>query len=98
MDAFVLHANLLGLKVLTGHNVEFVGFLIFVGCLGYISAHRTFANEERLLAINKELEIARRIQSSTLPQSVPTLAGLDIAARYVPMSAVSGRFLRFSLG
>jgi hypothetical protein len=92
---FVVHANLLGLKVLTGQNVEFVGFLIFVGCLGYVSAHRTFANEERLLAINKELEIARRIQSSTLPQSVPTLAGLDIAARYVPMSAVAGDFYDF---
>jgi len=66
-----------------------------VACLGYVSAHRTFANEERLLAINKELEIARRIQSSTLPQSVPTLAGLDIQARYVPMSAVAGEFYDF---
>jgi sigma-B regulation protein RsbU (phosphoserine phosphatase) len=93
---FVVHANLLGLKILTGPNLEFVGFLVFVACLGYISAYRTFANEERLVAINKELEIARRIQSSTLPQSVPTLTGLQIAARYVPMSAVGG-FLRFPL-
>jgi len=92
---FVVHANLLGLKILAGHNVEFLGFLIFVACLGYVSAHRTFANEERLLAINKELEIARRIQSSTLPQSVPTLTGLEIAARYVPMSAVAGDFYDF---
>jgi hypothetical protein len=93
----VVHANLLGLglKVLAGHNVEFVGFLVFVACLGYVSAYRTFANEERLLAINKELEIARRIQSSTLPQSVPALAGLEIAARYVPMSAVAGDFYDF---
>ncbi|PYV23171.1 MAG: hypothetical protein DMG24_14690 [Acidobacteria bacterium] len=86
---FIVHANLLGLKTLTGHNVEFVGFLVFVASLG---SYRTFANEERLLAINKELEIARRIQSSTLPQSVPTLTGLEIAARYVPMSAVAGDF------
>jgi phosphoserine phosphatase RsbU/P len=92
---FVVHANLLGLKILTGQNVEFLGFLIFVACLGYVSAYHTFANEERLLAINKELEIARRIQSSTLPQSVPTLAGLEIAARYVPMSAVAGDFYDF---
>jgi sigma-B regulation protein RsbU (phosphoserine phosphatase) len=92
---FVVHANLLGLKILAGHNVEFVGFLVFVACLGYVSANRTFANEERLLAINKELEIARRIQSSTLPQSVPTLRGLEIAARYVPMSAVAGDFYDF---
>src|ERR1700730_16121777 len=92
---FVVHANLLGLKILTGHNVEFLGFLVFVACLGYISAHRIFANEEQLLTINKELEIARRIQSSILPQSVPTLAGLEIAARYVPMSAVAGDFYDF---
>jgi serine phosphatase RsbU (regulator of sigma subunit) len=93
--AFVVHANLLGLGILSGHNVEFIGFLVFVGCLGYIAASRTFANEERLLAINKELEIARRIQGSTLPQSVPSLAGLEIAARYVPMSTVAGDFYDF---
>ena len=92
---FVVHANLLGLKILTGQNVEFLGFLIFVACLGYVSARRTFTNEERLLAIDKELEIARRIQSSTLPQSVPTLRGLEITARYVPMSAVAGDFYDF---
>jgi len=94
---FVVHANLLGLRVLTGHNVEFVGFLLFVGCLGYISAYRIFANEERLLVISKELEIARRIQSSILPQGVPKLRGLDIAARYIPMSAVAGDFYDFLL-
>jgi len=92
---FVVHANLLGLKILSGHNVEFLGFLVFVACLGYVSAYRALANEERLLAINKELEIARRIQSSTLPQSVPTLAGLEIVARYAPMSAVAGDFYDF---
>jgi sigma-B regulation protein RsbU (phosphoserine phosphatase) len=92
---FVLHANFLGLRILTGPNVEFLGFLVFVACLGYISAYRTFANEERLVAINKELEIAREIQSSTLPQGVPTLTGLQIAARYVPMSAVAGDFYDF---
>ena len=92
---FIVRANLSGLGILTGPNVEFLGFLVFVVCLGYISAYRTFANEERLVAINKELEIARGIQSSTLPQSVPTLTGLDIAARYVPMSAVAGDFYDF---
>jgi len=92
---FVVQANLLGLKLLSGNNLEFIGFLVFVGCLGYISAYRIFANEERLLAIHKELEIARRIQSSILPQTVPALSGLDLAARYVPMSAVAGDFYDF---
>ncbi len=94
---FVVHANLLGLKIIPGRNVEFLGLLVFVACLGYVSAYRTFANEERLLAIHKELQIAQQIQSSTLPRSVPALAGLDIAARYVPMSAVAGDFYDFLL-
>ena len=72
---FIVYENLLGLKIMRGHNVEFLGFLVFVACLGYVAANRTFANEERLIAIHKELEIARRIQSSTLPQFVPTFAG-----------------------
>jgi sigma-B regulation protein RsbU (phosphoserine phosphatase) len=92
---FVVHANLLGLRILSGNNLEFIGFLAFVACLGYISAHRIFANEERLLAIHKELEIARTIQTSILPQTVPALSGLDLAARYVPMSAVAGDFYDF---
>jgi phosphoserine phosphatase RsbU/P len=92
---FILHTNLLGLKILRGHNMEVFGCLVFVACLGYVSARRTFASEERLLAINKELEIARKIQSSILPQSVPTFTGLEIVARYVPMSAVAGDFYDF---
>ncbi|HEY6904527.1 MAG TPA: SpoIIE family protein phosphatase [Candidatus Acidoferrales bacterium] len=93
---FIVRENLVGLRVLPGrNNVEFIGFLIFVACLGYVSARRIFANEERLLAINKELEIARQIQSSTLPRSIPAFSGLEIVARYVPMSAVAGDFYDF---
>jgi phosphoserine phosphatase RsbU/P len=92
---FVLYQNTVSLRGLGQSNVEFVGFLIFVACLGYVAARRTFANEEQLSAINKELEIARQIQKSTLPRGVPALAGLKIAARYAPMSAVAGDFYDF---
>jgi sigma-B regulation protein RsbU (phosphoserine phosphatase) len=92
---FVLHANLVSLHILPGPDVEFLAFLVCVGCLGYVAAHRTFVNEERLLAINKELEIARQIQSSLLPREVPRLAGLEIAARHLSMSAVAGDFYDF---
>jgi sigma-B regulation protein RsbU (phosphoserine phosphatase) len=92
---FIVNANLFSLRILPEHDVEFIGFLFFVACLGYVAANRTLANEERLLAINKELEIARRIQASILPQSVPRLRGLDIVARYAPMSAVAGDFYDF---
>jgi serine phosphatase RsbU (regulator of sigma subunit) len=50
---------------------------------------------QQLLAIQKELETARLIQQSILPESVPQTAGLDIAARYVPMTAVAGDFYDF---
>jgi len=50
---------------------------------------------QQLLAIQKELETARQIQLSILPESVPRIAGLDIAARYVPMAAVAGDFYDF---
>jgi phosphoserine phosphatase RsbU/P len=93
---FIMQSNFLGLKILSPHeNLEFIGFLVFVSCLAYISAYRIFANEERLLAIHKELEIARRIQSSILPQTVPILPGLEVAAHYAPMSAVAGDFYDF---
>src|SRR5579871_4272343 len=96
---FVVYNNLSSLKVISGppreHGLEFIGFLGFVGCLGYITIRRTFATEERLLALDAELQIARQIQASTLPQQLPKLADLDIAARYVPMTSVAGDFYDF---
>jgi serine phosphatase RsbU (regulator of sigma subunit) len=92
---FVLHANLVGLGVFPGRDVEPIGFLAFVFSLGYLVAHRVMAKEESLFAIQKELEIAVQIQASILPREVPRLAGLDIAARYLPMSAVAGDFYDF---
>ena len=93
---FVIEGNLGDLKVLPRHrSIEAIGLFIFVCCLGYVAAQRTLAREERLLAINNELQIANQIQSSILPREVPQLAGLEIAARYVPMSAVAGDFYDF---
>jgi hypothetical protein len=65
---FVTHANLVGLGVLRGRDVEPIGFLAFVFSLGYLVAHRIFAKEESLFAIQKELEIAEQIQTSILPR------------------------------
>jgi serine phosphatase RsbU (regulator of sigma subunit) len=50
---------------------------------------------QQLLAIQKELETARQIQLSILPTDIPRTQGLDIAARYVPMTAVAGDFYDF---
>jgi len=49
----------------------------------------------QLLAIQKELETAREIQLSILPEAIPKIEGLEIAARYVPMTSVAGDFYDF---
>ncbi len=92
---FVIHANLTGLHLVPGRDLEPAGFLFFVCTLGYFVAHRIFAREESLFAIQKELEIAEQIQTSILPRDVPRHAGIEIAARYLPMSAVAGDFYDF---
>ena len=50
---------------------------------------------QQLLTIQKELETARQIQLSILPSEIPKIEGLDIAARYVPMTVVAGDFYDF---
>jgi sigma-B regulation protein RsbU (phosphoserine phosphatase) len=50
---------------------------------------------QQLLAINNELEMARQIQLAILPSESPKIRGLDIAARYLPMSSVAGDFYDF---
>jgi sigma-B regulation protein RsbU (phosphoserine phosphatase) len=49
----------------------------------------------QLLFINNELEMAREIQLSILPRETPKIKGLEIAARYIPMSSVAGDFYDF---
>jgi sigma-B regulation protein RsbU (phosphoserine phosphatase) len=49
----------------------------------------------QLFTIQKELETARQIQLSILLSEIPKIESLDIAARYVPMTAVAGDFYDF---
>jgi sigma-B regulation protein RsbU (phosphoserine phosphatase) len=49
----------------------------------------------QLLALNTELEMARQIQLSILPHSIPKLPGLEIAANFLPMTSVAGDFYDF---
>ena len=56
-------------------------------------AHEQIA--QQLVAINNELEMARQIQLSILPSDTPKLGGLEIVARYLPMTSVAGDFYDF---
>jgi phosphoserine phosphatase RsbU/P len=89
--------NLRGMKALSfpGPPVEPIGFTVFIVCLGIVAVRRMLADTQRLIAIDRELSIARQIQSSILPQTMPDTSGLRIAARYRPMTAVAGDFYDF---
>jgi hypothetical protein len=73
-------------------HFEHAGFLVFYIGMAFVVAHRFFLNERKLLAFEQEIEIARRIQQSNLPSDLRSPEGIDIAARYVPMSTVAGDF------
>ena len=56
-------------------------------------AHAQIA--QQLVEINTELEMARQIQLSILPSTTPKITGMDVVARYIPMTSVAGDFYDF---
>lgn len=46
--------------------------------------------EEAMKNVNEELDMARQIQKSLLPESFPDMKGIRAAAAYVPCSAIGG--------
>ena len=72
-----------------------LGFGVFLFSIGYAALQWVFANERRLLSIDKELAIAREIQTSILPSGSPEMINLSITAAYHPMTAVAGDFYEF---
>ncbi len=92
--AFVLYDNITGASG-HFHDVEPLGFAFFLATLGYVAAKRSLARDHQFNEIQKELEIARRIQTSILPRAYPDSAHFTVAARYVPMTSVAGDFYDF---
>jgi sigma-B regulation protein RsbU (phosphoserine phosphatase) len=93
-----LYRNLSGVLHLPSQSSPFWDDLVFAGFLlsfAYVAARKVFANERRLLSIENELDIARQIQASILPTSVPEIEHLRIVATYQPMAAVGGDFYAF---
>jgi sigma-B regulation protein RsbU (phosphoserine phosphatase) len=92
--AFALYDNISG--ALGKHPFkEPIGFAFFLGTLGYVAAKRSLHRDHQFSEIQKELEIARRIQTSILPRAYPESAHFNVAARYVPMKTVAGDFYDF---
>jgi sigma-B regulation protein RsbU (phosphoserine phosphatase) len=84
--------NTVGYFLRPYRSVEPYGFAVFLCCLGYVAARRTLSRDQELGEIQKELDLARRIQLSLLPGTCPSSETFQIAARYVPMKSVAGDF------
>jgi phosphoserine phosphatase RsbU/P len=94
--ACALYDNITGIF---GHNynIEPFSFVVLLASLGIVAGRRTLANEQRLALIQRELEIAQRIQLSILPSVFPHSRSFRVAARYLPMTSVAGDFYDFLL-
>ena len=94
--ATALYENLRGFLRLPYYPpAEPLGFAILILALGYVAAEKIFTDKRRLLSIESELGVAREIQNSILPSSVPAPNTVRIAAAYHPMTAVAGDFYEF---
>jgi sigma-B regulation protein RsbU (phosphoserine phosphatase) len=93
-----LYTNLSGVLHLwpsPPYFLDELAFAAFLSSFAYVAARQVFAKERRLLSIESELEVARQIQTSILPATVPQVDNLRIAAAYRPMTAVAGDFYEF---
>jgi sigma-B regulation protein RsbU (phosphoserine phosphatase) len=92
---FILWENTRSFLGLNFPNIEPIGFIAFLAALGYVAARQTLHRDQQLSQIQKELEVARRIQLSILPAEFPNSSNFRVAARYVPMNSVAGDFYDF---
>lgn len=93
--AFIFWENLRNLLGISLPDIEPIGFVAFLLALGYVAARQTLERDLQLGEIQKELEVAKRMQLSILPAGFPDSANFRVAARYVPMTSVAGDFYDF---
>jgi hypothetical protein len=77
-----------------GRNVDLEPFamLLFTVTLAWFVFARARTQAYGFVALSRELELARDIQQSLLPQQLPDVPGLRITGTYLPMGAVAGDF------
>jgi sigma-B regulation protein RsbU (phosphoserine phosphatase) len=79
----------------TPRALDDLGFASLLFSFAYVALRLVLVNERRLFAVERELSVAREIQRSILPSSVPELEHLRVSAAYRPMTAVAGDFYEF---
>jgi len=79
----------------TPRVLDHLAFAAFLLSFGYVGVQMISANERRLLSIEDELAVARRLQLSILPAGIPEVGSVRIGVAYRPMTAVAGDFYEF---
>ncbi len=74
------------------HDLEEKNRQLAVAYKDLQAAQAQIVEKEKL---EHELDMARDIQTSILPQQLPQLAGFDFGARMIPARAVGGDFYDF---
>jgi len=75
--------------------LDHLAFAAFLLSFGYVAVQISSVTERRLLSIENELELARQLQFSILPTTIPEVQDVRIAVAYRPMTAVAGDFYEF---
>ncbi len=92
----VINEHLVGFSLVPWTmRLEAVCFLLFVILLGCIAVRRFIKNEQKLIALQHEMEAAQQIQNSILPRELPTLENCELTVKYIPMASVAGDFYDF---
>jgi sigma-B regulation protein RsbU (phosphoserine phosphatase) len=92
----VINEHLVGFSLVPWTiRLEALCFFLLVILLGYITVRRFLRNEQKLLAIQHEMEAARQIQASILPGETPRLNYCKMVVKYLPMASVAGDFYDF---
>jgi serine phosphatase RsbU (regulator of sigma subunit) len=60
-----------------------------------VNLKKAYREKESLAALRHELDVAKKIQTSILPKSIPIIQNLDIAVNYYPMTQVGGDYYDF---
>ncbi|HET7213507.1 MAG TPA: PP2C family protein-serine/threonine phosphatase [Terriglobia bacterium] len=75
--------------------LDHLAFAAYLLSFCYVAMQIAYVNEHRLLSIENELALARKMQLSILPAAVPEVRNVRIAVAYQPMTAVAGDFYEF---
>ncbi|GEM_PF-3428874 len=67
-----------------------IGMAMLILSMAIILVNRYIHTYQNLENYNMELNVAHKIQQSTIPGKLPSIKGISMAARFIPMEAVGG--------